>query len=147
VTVAILPPRKLLSQMQNGKHACWQKQAPNPDKLMAGRLQAYAPVLRQLHSIAGSPYKSAKTGLNWVSKGIKLNIVPVLHSSHDKALQWHRHVRIVKHMLANTGKDNGVTYLEGDKPSPVQFQPQVSRDIQGLFAGRGSNKPEQGVIA
>jgi len=33
--------------------------------------------------------KSAKTALNWFSKGIKLNIVPALHSSQDKAPQWH----------------------------------------------------------
>jgi len=98
----------------------------------------------QARMLAEASTQSRQTD-GWQIAGIKLNIV--LHSSHDKALQWHRHVRIVKHMLANTGKNNGVTYLEGDKPSPVQFQPQVSRDIQGLFAGRGSNKPEQGVIA
>ncbi len=113
---------------------------------MPGRLQACVHILKQLLSVASNRYKSAKKYLNWVSKGIKLNDVPVRHSSHDKALQWHKRVRIVSHMLANIlGKDNGDTYLEGDKPSPAQFQPQVSRDIQRLFAVRG--RPGQGLIA
>ncbi|DBA70849.1 TPA: hypothetical protein ACH3X2_011619 [Trebouxia sp. C0005] len=98
-------------------------EAPNSDNLMPSRLQAYTHILKQLLSVPGNWYKSAKTYLNWVSKGIKLDVVPVLHSCHDKALQWHKRVRIVNHMLANIlGKDNIDIYVEGDKPSPAQFQ-------------------------
>ena len=117
-----------MSQMLQAWQAGMLTEAPKPDKLMPGRSQAYAHILRQLFSEAGSQYKSAEIDLNWFSKGIKLNIVPVLHSSHDKALQWHKHVRIVKHMLASTiGKDSDNAYLEADRPSPVQYHSHVSR--------------------
>ena len=142
-----------MSQMLQAWQAGMLTEAPNPDKLMPGRLQAYARIPRQLFSVAGSRYKSAEINLNWFSKGIKLNIAPILHSSHDKALQWHKHVRFVKHMLANTiGKDNGNNYLEADRPSPGQYQPQVSRTYvcrtyKEHFTVRGSNRPGQGSIA
>ena len=52
VTLAILPPR--MSQMLQAWQAGMLTEAPIPDKLMPGRLQAYSHILRQLFSEAGS---------------------------------------------------------------------------------------------
>jgi len=63
VTRAVLPSTKkvllggrLVSQMQDGKQACWQNSpnsAPNSDKLMPGRLEAYAYIVKQLLGVPG----------------------------------------------------------------------------------------------
>ena len=108
-------PCYLVTKKFDASDAKWQAgmlaEAPNPDKLMAGRLQVYVHVLQQLFSVAGSLYKSFKIGLHWFIKGIRLNVVPQLHSSHDKAPKWHKHVRIVKHMLPTVSASMCLTQL------------------------------------
>ncbi len=63
--------------------------------------------LRQLlnFNAASSLCKSTKPRLNLVSKGIKLSLVSIQHSSHNKAPQWQKRVRIVKRMLASVSAD------------------------------------------
>ena len=104
----------------------WQQRmqvtAPDPEAFKAGRLHSCSPVPESLLSMTGSMTASAKRVLQWVSKGIKLNFVPVSHPSHLKAPKWRKRAEIVKHMLTKAvGKDKIDTYLQGDKPAAVHF--------------------------
>ena len=105
----------------------WQQRklakAPDPDAFKADNLQACAPVLESLLSIAGSLARECSTGpARGYSYTLDYGTVPVKHASHTEAPNYQKKVEIVKRMLAKAvGKDNVENYLKGDKPAQVQI--------------------------
>ena len=123
--------------------------APDPDRFQAGRMHAQVAILDAFFAQTNTNSAISRKVKTWVRHGIKLPFVGVGHKSHAPAAHYNSNLEVVKRMLATVvGAANISPYLQGTKPSPVQFQNHKSVKTYASFVDEEVTKAvAKGVVA